>query len=108
MNRRPSPLWSVALLALALAFSAPVALAQSGQDANLAWRRPRWTARAESVPFGRFRPVVGPNRIGSPGGRFIPPTRHKLSAAKQPRQPCLSTLNGPFAARTGRTARFPW
>ena len=35
MNRRPSPLWSVALLALALAFSAPVALAQSGQDASL-------------------------------------------------------------------------
>ena len=35
MNRRPSPLWSVALLALALAFSTPVALAQSGQDASL-------------------------------------------------------------------------
>ena len=35
MNRRPSLLWSVALLALALAFSAPVALAQSGQDASL-------------------------------------------------------------------------
>ena len=40
MNRRPSPLWSVALLALALAFSAPVALAQSGQDASLEQQMP--------------------------------------------------------------------
>lgn len=35
MNRRLSPLWSILLLALALAFSAPAALAQSSQDASL-------------------------------------------------------------------------
>ena len=35
MNRRPLPMWSVLVLALALAVSAPAALAQSKDEAGL-------------------------------------------------------------------------